>query len=257
MDSTGSNVAGYFPQLANRPPYNEDGTGGAHIYIPWFGYDQKLDFARGYHLEVWGGRTMPSYGFMGGIHQYNDRNNDAANTPRPRGGGGYGLELKNDYRRFFGAFAGLSARGEMIARYENYCEIDPRVVDKYGIPVLRFHVRFSDEEYNQIKHAQTVSREIIEAMGGVPLSPMPTREEGYGIERPGRIIHEVGAVRMGDDPKQSALNRWCQAHDAKNVFVADASPFVSQAHKNTTWTLMALAWRTSEHIADLRKQGQL
>ena len=53
------------------------------------------------------------------------------------------------------------------------------------------------------------------------------------------------------------LNEWCQAHDAKNVFVADAGPFVSNAHKNCTWTILALAMRTAEHIADERKRGNL
>lgn len=257
MDSTGSDVVGFFPQLMNRPPYNEDGTGGAHIYIPWFGYDQDLDFARGYHLEVWGGRTQPSYGFMGGIHRYNGLIRASDEAQRPLGGGGYGLQLKEDYRRFYGAFAGFSARGEMIARYENYCDIDPNTVDKFGIPVLRFNVTWSDQEYNQMKHAQETAREIVRAMGGEPMSPMPTKEEGYGILTPGRIIHEVGTVRMGDDPKKAPLNSYCQAHDAKNVFVTDGAPFVSQAHKNTTWTILALAWRTSEHIAALRKRGEL
>ena len=256
MDSTGTGVTGFFPKLMGRPPYNEDGTGGAHIYIPWFGYDQKLDFARGYHLEVWGGRDMPSYGFQSGIHEYNAIA-DGAEKTHPRGGGGYGRQLKEDYREAFGAFAGLAARGEMIARYDNRCEIDPQIVDKYGIPVLRFNVKFSDQEYNQMKHAQETIRELITASGGELLSGMPTQDEGYGIEAPGRIIHEVGTVRMGDDPKTSALNQYCQAHDAKNVFVADAAPFVSQAHKNTTWTILALAWRTAEHMVDLRKEGKI
>lgn len=257
MDSTGADIVGLFPQLMDRPAYNEDGTGGSHIYIPWFGYNQRRDFARGYHLEVWGGRSQPGYGFMGGIHSYNGRLNDAANTVRPRGGGGYGLDLKNDYRRFYGAFGGFSARGEMIARYENYCEIDPTTVDRYGIPVLRFNVMWSDEEYNQIKHAQIAARELIEAMGGIVLSQMPTKEQGYGILTPGRIIHEVGTVRMGDDPRTSALNKYCQAHEVPNLFVADAAPFVSQAHKNTTWTILAMAMRTSEHIAELRQRREV
>lgn len=257
MDSTGTDIVGFFPQLYNRPPYNEDGVGGAHIYIPWFGYDQRRDFARGYHFEVWGGRGQPGYGFGGGIQNYNGRLGDIVNTPRPRGGGGYGFELKEDYRRYYGAFAGFSARGEMIARKENYCEIDPAVVDKYGIPVLRFHVNWSDEEYNQIKHAQETARELIRAMGGTLLSDMPKREQGYGILPPGRIIHEVGTVRMGDDPRTSALNKYCQAHDVPNLFVADAAPFVSQAHKNTTWTILAMAWRTAEHIADLHNRGEV
>lgn len=257
MDSTGSDVVGFIPQLMNRPPYNEDGTGGAHIYIPWFGYDQDRDFARGYHLEVWGGRGQPSYGFMGGIDRYNGLVSDVQNTPRPRGGGGYGKQLKDDYRRFYGAFVGFAHRGEMIARYENYCEIDPTRVDKYGIPVLRFNVTFSDEELNQAKHAQEAARDLVRAMGGEPMGDMPTKEEYYGLLAPGRIIHEVGTVRMGNDPKTSALNAYCQAHDVPNLFVTDAAPFVSQAHKNTTWTLLALAWRTSEHIAELRKRGDI
>lgn len=257
MDSTGADIVGFFPQLMDRPAYNEDGAGGAHIYIPWFGYDQDLDFARGYHLEVWGGRGQPSYGFMGGIQRYNGLQLDVNNTPRPRGGGGYGRPLKDDYRRFYGAFAGFAARGEMIARYDNYCEIDPGVVDKFGIPVLRFNVTWSDQELNQIKHAQETGRALVEGMGGRVLNPMPSKEEGYGILTPGRIIHEVGTVRMGNDPATSALNAYQQAHDVKNLFVTDGSPFVSQAHKNTTWTILALAWRASEHIADLRKRGEL
>ena len=252
MDSTGASVAGIFPQLVGRTPYNEDGVGGAHIYIPWFGYDTKRDFARGYHLEVWGGRQQPDYGFMGGIHTINNLFED-----RPRGGGGYGMQLKQDYRDLYGSVVGFSARGEMVSRYDNYCEIDPDVVDKYGIPVLRFHVRWSDEEHLQIKHAQEVSRNLVEAMGGEVLTPMPSKEEGYGILAPGSIIHEVGAVRMGDDPAKAPLNAWCQAHDARNVFVTDGAPFVSQAHKNTTWTILALAWRTADHIVELRNAGNL
>ena len=252
MDSTGASVAGIFPQLVGRGTYNEDGVGGAHIYIPWFGHDAERDFARGYHLEVWGGRQQPSYGFVHGIHTINNLFED-----RPRGGGGYGMQLKQDYRDLYGSVVGFSARGEMIARYDNYCEIDPNVTDKYGIPVLRFHVRWSDEEYLQIKHAQEASRQLVEAMGGKVLTPMPSKEEGYGIAAPGKIIHEVGTVRMGDDPARAPLNAWCQAHDARNVFVTDGAPFVSQAHKNTTWTILALAWRTADRIVELRNAGVL
>jgi choline dehydrogenase-like flavoprotein len=86
---------------------------------------------------------------------------------------------------------------------------------------------------------------------------MPTREDNYDLDPGGRIIHEVGTIRMGNDPKSSALNAWCQAHDVKNLFVADGGPFVSNADKNCTWTIMALAMRTSRHIAELRGKGDL
>jgi choline dehydrogenase-like flavoprotein len=94
-------------------------------------------------------------------------------------------------------------------------------------------------------------------MGGQVFSPMPTAEQGYGIAPGGRIIHELGGTRMGGDPKTSVLNANCQAHDVQNLFVADGAPFPSQADKNPTWTILALAWRTADYIAAQRKQGAL
>jgi choline dehydrogenase-like flavoprotein len=86
---------------------------------------------------------------------------------------------------------------------------------------------------------------------------MPTKEQGYGLASGGSIIHELGGTRMGNDPSTSVLNRNCQAHDVKNLFVADGGPFVSQADKNPTWTILALAWRTSDYITQQRKEGAL
>ena len=242
-DTTGTDVVGFIPKLMDHVPHNEDGVGGGHIYMPWWLDNKKLDFPRGYHIEVWGGLGMPSYGFMGGIHRH------------PGGsGGGYGKQLKDEYRRLYGATIGFSGRGEMIPNENCYCELDPEVVDQWGIPVLRFHWKWSDYEYNQVKHMQETFRTLIAEMGGVPLSPMPTREQGYGIAPGGRIIHELGTTRMGNDPRTSVLNRYCQAHDVKNLFVADGGPFVSQPDKNPTWTILALAWRTADYITTLMKQ---
>lgn len=256
-DSTGTDVSGLIPALMDGVPHNEDGTGGAHVYMPWWGDNSNLDFPRGYHIEVWGGRRMPGFGFMGGIHNYNSGQYARTGMARPYGGGGYGQELKDDYRKYYGAMVGFAGRGEMIARHDNYIEIDRNTVDQYGIPVLRFNVTWSDAEYNQIKHMQETFREIIEAMGGTPLSEMPSKEDGYGISTPGQIIHECGGARMGNDPKTSVLNSHCQAHDVKNLFVADGAPFVSQAHKNLTWTILALSMRTSEYLAEQMKQRNI
>ena len=250
-DSTGASVRGFIPALMDGTPHNEDGTGGMHLYTPWWLDSKKLDFPRGYHIEPSGGRRMPSAGFGGGIHTY------ATNDPngRPVSFGGYGKQLKNDYRRLYGATVNFAGRGEMIPNKDTYCEIDPTVVDKWGIPVLRFHFKFSDYEYKQAKHMQETFRSIIAEMGGTPMTPMPTAAQGYGIEAGGRIIHEAGVTRMGNDPSTSVLNKNCQAHDCKNVFVADGGPFVSQADKNLTWTILALAMRTAEYIAEQRKVG--
>ena len=251
MDTTSSGVSAVVPSLMNNHPHNEDGVGGMHVYVPWWLDEVKLDFLRGYHIEVYGGRGMPGYGFLNGIHGYNGL------LHPEQGGGGYGRQLKDDYRSFYGSLVHFSAEGEMIARRENRCEIDPDFVDRYGIPVLRFDVRWSDEEYRQVKHAQETMRTIMHEMGGTTLDDMPSEEDGYGIRRPGEDIHEVGTTRMGADPRHSVLNANCQAHDCENLFIADGGPFVTVAHKNPTWTIMALAWRTADHIRSLRSRGSL
>ncbi|GAC1648340.1 MAG: GMC family oxidoreductase [Gemmatimonadaceae bacterium] len=243
-DTTGTSVAGFVPKMADHIPHNEDGVGGMHVYMPWWLDNRKLDFPRGYHIEVWGGLGQPGYGFMGGIDRY-------------PGGGGYGRDLKDAYRRYYGATIGFSGRGEMIPNADSFCELDPTVVDQWGIPVLRFHWKWSDHELNQVKHMQETFRSLIAAMGGEVFSPMPTKEQGYGISDGGRIIHELGCTRMGSDAKGSVVNGNCQAHDVKNLFVVDGGPFVSQADKNPTWTILALAWRASDYIVDQRKQGTL
>jgi choline dehydrogenase-like flavoprotein len=251
MDSTGTSVTGFIPKLMDSIPHNEDGVGGMHLYTPWWLDNKKLDFPRGYHIELGGGRRMPNAGFGSGIHNYTS----VEVAGQPHAFGGYGRGLKEDYRRLYGATVNFAGRGEMVPNADSYCEIDPTVVDKWGIPVLRFHYKWSDYELNQVKHMQETFRAIIQEMGGTPTSPMPTKEEGYGIAAGGRIIHEVGVTRMGNDPSTSVLNKNCQAHDVKNLFVADGGPLPSQADKNCTWTILALSMRTAEFIADARRAG--
>jgi choline dehydrogenase-like flavoprotein len=243
-DTTGTDVGGYIPSLVDQPRHNCDGVGGAHLYMPWWLDNRKLDFPRGYHIEIWGGMGMPGYGFMGGIQNY---------PP----GGGYGAALKNDYRKYWGATIGFSGRGEMIPNEDSYCELDPRTVDQWGIPVLRFHWKWSDHEYLQTKHMQETFRTLLQEMGAEVWSKMPTREQGYGISTGGSIIHEVGGTRMGSSATTSVLNSHSQAWDCRNLFVADGGPFVTQADKNPTWTILALAWRTSDYITQQRKAGAL
>jgi choline dehydrogenase-like flavoprotein len=243
-DTTGTDVGGFIPKLVDHVPHNEDGVGGAHLYMPWWIDNRKLDFPRGYHIEIWGGLGEPSYGFMGGIQRY-------------PGGGGYGAALKADYRKYYGATIGFSGRGEQIPNADCYCEIDPEVLDQWGIPVLKFHWKWSDYETNQVKHMQETFRSLIAEMGGEVWSPMPSKENGYGISNGGSIIHELGTVRMGSDPKTSVLDPHCRTWDVKNLFVTDGGPFVSQADKNPTWTILALAMRTSDYITQAMKRGEL
>lgn len=254
-DSTGAALGGVLPQLFDRKRYNEDGVGGMHIYSPWWLDNKKLDFPRGYHIEYWGGMGMPAYGFGWGIEKQNGK---FLVKGQQKEAGGYGKSLKEDYRFFYGAGVGMAGRGEAVPREDNFCEIDPTVVDKYGIPVLRFNVKWSDYEIKQAKHMKETFKEIMHNMGAVITWGGDDNEKNdYGLEPPGKIIHEAGTVRMGNDPKKSALNKYNQAHDCKNLFVMDGGPFVSQADKNITWTIMALAMRSSEYLVEQMKQRNL
>ncbi len=243
MDTVGTDVSGFLPVLMDLPPHNCDGVGGMHLYMPWWNYQKQLrnelPFARGYHIEFGGGRGMPGPGMGDGSERFL--------------GGGYGLELKRGIRKFYGAFVGFACRGEMIPNKDSYCEIDNDVVDQWGIPVLKFHFKWSEDEILQARHAQETFREIILTAGGeVVESSGP--EDQWGISKGGQIIHEVGTTQMGDDRRKSVLNPYCQAWDCKNLFITDGAPFVSNADKNPTLSIMALAWRTSEYIADQVKK---
>ncbi|WP_128758485.1 GMC family oxidoreductase [Leeuwenhoekiella aequorea] len=248
-DSTGASRSAFIPELMNRDTYNEDGVGGMHVYTPWWGDNKKLNFPRGYHIEVWGGLGMPSYGFGFNPNDLNRFFNQKV--------GGYGNSLRSDIKKYYGSTIGMAGRGESIAMKDNYCEIDPTTVDAFGIPVLRFNYKWSEYEVNQAKHMNDTFEEIVHNMGGTLLQNAPSKESNYGLENPGRIIHEVGTTRMGNDPATSVVNKFQQLHDVDNVFIVDAGPFVSQADKNPTWTILALSWRASDYIIEQLKQQNI
>ncbi|MPZ21380.1 MAG: GMC family oxidoreductase [Luteitalea sp.] len=262
MDTVGFAMSAKVPALVGMPLYNSDGYGG-HLYVPWWLWDkhEALDFPRGYHIEVGGGYGMPGIGSFDSTVERHE---------------GYGLALKKAIRDGYGVNVSLSGRGEMIPNEDCYCEIDPEVKDRWGIPVLRFHWAWSDHELAQVRHMQATFRAILEAMGGQinprrrrpdpPPSQEPSRArmavaarapDDPPISTGGAIIHEVGTVRMGDDPRASVLNKYCQAHDVKNLFVADGGPFVGNPDKNPTHSIIALAWRTAEYLAEEMRKADV
>ncbi len=231
--------------MADLPPHDCDGVGGMHLYMPWWGYQQQarheLPFSRGYHIEFGGGRRMPAVNTF----QHSERII----------GGGYGADFKRAARKHYGGHMFLACRGEMIPNDDCYCEIDRNVVDEWGIPVLKFHWKWGEEELQMAKHSQETFRQIIETAGG-KVTRWAGADQDWGISRGGAIIHEIGTTRMGNDRSTSVVNQHCQAWDCKNLFIADGGPMVSNPCKNVTLTLMAVAWRTSEYIADqVRKRN--
>lgn len=240
MDSTGAGMLGRIPGLDGRPRYNEDGNTSGHVFVPWWGYDAQakgeLDFARGYHLEVGGGFIAPSMS-MG-----------AAAT-------GYGTELKESVRQQYGSYFSLSIRGEMLPNENCFMEIDEQVKDKWGIPVVKFHWKWSDQELNQVKHGLETSRRLIEAMGGTPVTPEMPAEKA--IKLGGEIIHEVGTTRMGASAKDSVTNHHGQTWDCDNLFIMDGGVFASNPHKNCTLTIMTMAMRNASWLASEMNKGAL
>ncbi|MFZ0517631.1 MAG: GMC family oxidoreductase [Acidobacteriaceae bacterium] len=240
MDSVMSDVTGWIPSMMNLPTHNEDGVGGMHLFMPWWNYQEqlqgKLPFSRGYHVEIGGGRRgMPAPGLMTGSETLL--------------GGGYGNDLKRRSRRLYGSLVGFHGRGEMIPNAQSFCEIDKSMVDKWGIPVLKFHFQWSDQEIQMARHMQETFQQIVTTMGGKVIESYGADQQ-WGISAGGVGFHEVGGARMGNGPKTSVLNSHCQAWDCKNLFVTDGAPFVSLSDKNPTLTILALAWRTSDYIAE-------
>jgi choline dehydrogenase-like flavoprotein len=282
-DTVGFGLSATVPYMRGAPPFSSAGY-GAHLYVPWWETDHsRLDFPLGYHIEVGGGGfAVPAMGF--GAAAYTEHE-------------GYGLPMKQAIRDAYGMGTNisLSGRGSCVPDEHRFCEIDPDgKKDKWGIPVLRFHWKWSDYELNEARHMRESFTAILETLGGTintavarrgggpgggPAGAAPAREGRPGgapiagsapigaatapaDDRPqlgagGGIIHEVGCVRMGTGPDNSVVNRFCQVHDCPNVFSADGGPFASHADKNPTHTIIALAWRTAEYLADQLRKGNV
>jgi choline dehydrogenase-like flavoprotein len=240
MDSTGAWLGASIPGLRGRPIYNEDGHTANHLFIPWWGHKLQeqgaLDFPRGYHFEIGSGFGEPGSNVSGYID-------------------GYGTQAKDAVKLEYGAYVGLALRGEMLPNDDCYMEIDDTVTDKWGIPVVKFHWRWSENELKQVEHGLKTARQILETMGATIEQPLPAAKDV--IAKGGEIIHEVGSTRMGESPIDSVTNQWGQTWDCENVFVMDAGVFASNPHKNCTLTIMTLAMRNATWLATQLDKGVL
>jgi choline dehydrogenase-like flavoprotein len=228
----GPRVTGLVKDRIGAPRTLDDGRPGG-FYVPRFrNLDEKrTDYIRGYGFEGGSGAGM-----MPG---------QSASAP------GFGKAWKKQVRDYAGAYIEMGGFGEVLPRYENSVSIDPVMKDRWGIPVLRFDYRFGDNEKKMAADMAVTAQEMFEAAGFEIL------DVGRSLLTEGWSIHELGTSRMGRDPKTSALNQFQQAHDVNNLFVVDGSSHVSASCQNPTWTIMALAWRSCEYLADQLKKGAL
>ena len=228
----GPSVAGFMKELVGKPRTLDDGRPGG-FYVPRFRNltERQPNFVRGYGFEGGGGTGMiPGTAFT---------------TP------GFGDEYKKRVREYAGATIGMGGFGEVLARYENFVEMDPNVKDAWGIPVLRFNYQFGENEKKMAADMSATAREMFETAGFEIVS------SNSDLLPQGWSIHELGTARMGNDPKTSVLNQFQQSHDVKNLFVVDGSSHVCASCQNPTWTIMALCWRSCDYLADQLRKGEI
>lgn len=241
MDSTGTAILAHIPALENIPPQNEDGIHVGHIYVPWWGYEQqrqgKLDFPRGYQIEFRGGWRMPNMG-LGNYPNYSSDDTTA-----------YGNGLREEMLRKYGSIVVFGGEGEMIPNEDSYCEIDPRETDQWGLPVLRFHWKWSEHELRQVEHMHQTFATVVNRLAGKVVY------KGRMLKG-GQMIHESGGIRMGTDKSNSCVDGFGRCWDVQNLFIVDGGVFVSKPHKNPTLTIMALASRASHRIAQRFRDGE-
>lgn len=249
-DSVASSFTAQIPAFENMPPHNEDGVVGQQSYIPWWLCQEqlagKLDFPGGYKLLMVSGRKMPRLRSATGFDWLSDREGIA-----------FGKDLKEDARRYYGSFQGIGAQGMMPPNDDCFCELDPEVKDQWGIPVLRFHWKWSELELKQVAHQQEMMAAIFESMGARLRRPPETKDPLKAIKEGGKIIHEVGGAIMGAERAKSVTDPWCRTWDVPNLILADGAPFPNTADKNPTLTIFALAWRAADHLVEEFKRGNV
>jgi choline dehydrogenase-like flavoprotein len=228
----GPGVTGLVKSLIGKPRTLDDGRPGG-FYVPRFRNlkDKNPKFLRGYGFEGGSGCTMIP--------------GNAFSTP------GLGSSYKKTVRDQAGAFIDMGGFGEMLPRYENYVELDPNLKDRWGVPVLKFHIKFGDNEKAMAADMANAAQEIFEEAG---IEVVSVNRE---ILTEGWSIHELGTSRMGNDPKTSVVNQFQQCHDVKNLLVVDGSTHVNASAQNPTWTIMALCMRSCDNLADQLKKGEI
>ena len=186
------------------------------------------------------------YGMQG---SQNSSYGSAASIARVRG---FGKEFKEAVRERQDLWRfGITAYAECLPRYDNFVELDPEVKDAWGVPALRIHATWSDNELKLYRYMLDEAEEMLRAAGAESI--VRQQEPRW----PGGATHEVGTARMGNDPRKSVVNKWRQAHDVRNIFVTDGAAFVSSPSQNPTLTMMALSLQTAEYIVEQAKRGAL
>src|SRR5438309_1595024 len=215
----GGGADGTIPGYEDRTTYGNRPNG---IYMPRFRNvkDRSPNFLRGYGYQGGAGRE----GWGRGVDQ-----------------AGFGADFKRQLKELGRWNFGFYGFGECLPRPENYIELDPAKTDAWGIPALKIHCAWSDNERALLKDMSVAAAEMLSAAGATDIRPY------VQDNAPGLTIHEMGTARMGRDPKTSVLNGNNQAWDAPNLFLTDGACMASSSCVNPSITYMALTARACHY----------
>jgi choline dehydrogenase-like flavoprotein len=227
-------VQAFMPELLGGPVHNDDGISGEHVYLPRFNHrdGRKRDYLRGFGMQFWGSGAVANAGFAKTLD-------------------GFGADFKRDVKRRYPALVALHPYGEVLPYRDNRITVDGTQKDKYGVPVAKIDFKIGDNERKMIGEMYDTVETILRAAKAEPLP-----YQRGALDHPGSAIHEHGTVRMGDDPKRSALNGFCQMHEVSNVYVVDGAAFPTATEKNPTLTILAVAWRATDYLAERLRKGE-
>lgn len=195
------------------------------------GNNHNSSFLRGYRFDGDGSQELYGHAFL-----------------LPQLGDAWRQQIREEIPYYFS----MQAQGECLPQFDNYVTLDPDKKDAWGIPVLHIHSSYGENEKAMAKAMRQDIMAVLEEMKLSDITPPSTELSVFG-----KNIHECGTARMGNDPKKSVVDPSCKVHGVRNLFVADGAVFVSQGCYEPTLTIMAIAARTGEHIAEAFRRGEL
>jgi choline dehydrogenase-like flavoprotein len=164
---------------------------------------------------------------------------------------GIGADFKNALTEPGGWHVFMMMQAEHIPEESSQVYLHKELKDAWGMPQLVVNVDYNENDLKIMKDFHEQGSAMLDAAGVKNITT------GDSKQAPGLDIHEMGGIRMGNDPKTSLLNKWNQFHHAQNVFVTDGACMVSTSTQNPSLTFMALTARAVDHAVSELKKGNL
>jgi choline dehydrogenase-like flavoprotein len=193
-------------------------------------YRQETDFLRGYMVAFSASRA----GWSRGIYNAD-----------------FGAEFKDDLTKPGPWQVYMMMQGETIPKYENHVRLSDDQNDKWGIPLLVTSIGYDDNDEKMLEDFLTEGEQMLITSGCMSIHKSDSKQA------PGLDIHEMGGIRMGNDPRSSLLNRNNQLHHCLNVYVTDGACMTSIGNQNPSLTFMAITARAANHAVNELKKSNL